>query len=581
MLLPLLFLGAFSAVLYLTVATIVVHVILRREDAYIIEERIQGVVDAVDALGQMQPVQITPPQDLLSRLIANKGRHGQAVVGSPMATAMEVIPKSRMPQWLKRADYNGIVIDQQHLEIRFVEHLRNDQDAVLVAHIPIDQRFLSSAAEAAGLSVFDIHQRTVSEYRAAEGVLGEIVANFVPGSGRPVPVIVTAQDWNTGGRSDFVICRLHLDYEHTLRDLGRMGLHPAAWLMPLLILMASLALIYCAGVVLCMRFGRQLVDSIDVLSQTARRIGKGDFSARVPELGTGQLGDLGESFNDMAGHLCSLHEKEKEQTILEADLRLASEIQAYLTPTKSGAFPGGTVWSTSTPARHVSGDLHDLFHFEGNLIGLLCADISGKGISSALVMAHLQGVAHAHLSSSPRCASPAELARIVNLYLFERFEQRRYATLLYAEVDLLTRRLRYVNAGHCQPLLLHAGQAAPLTGGSLPVGLFADADFADHEIVMPKDSRLLIYTDGVTEALNESGEQYGYERLRAAAILASTLPDAFDIGHFLQKEVSAWSQGRICDDATFVVLSLTEDVEIVSGGSKSTSREANRLSGLK
>jgi serine phosphatase RsbU (regulator of sigma subunit) len=574
MLLTLLFVGAFCTVLYLTLAIVVVHVVLRREGAYIIEKRIQAVVDAGKSLEQLQPVHMRTEHDLLPGASSSKqlSLDHDAVV-SPTVTAGEIIPRSRTPQWLKNADYNGIVIHQQHLEIRSIHRLRNNnEDAVLVGHIPIDKCFLSDAAEAAGLSTVDMHLRRVSEYRATEGLLGEIFANFVPCSGRPIPVIVTAQDWNTGERSDFLICRVRLDYNHTFRALGRMGLRRAAWLMPLLILVVSLALLYSAGLVICVRFARHLVDSIDMLSRAAGKIGEGDLSARVPALGDDQLGDLAASFNEMAGHLSSLREKEKEQTILEADLRLASEVQTYLTPTKPGAFTGGTVWSTSTPARHVSGDLHDLFYLDGHRIGLLCADISGKGISSALVMAHLQGVIHAHLSTPCRRVSPAELARIVNRYLFGRSELSRYATLLYAEVDLLTRKLRYVNAGHCPPLLLHAGQETLLTEGDLPVGMFADAEYADHEIVMPEDSKLIIYTDGVTEALNEAGEQYGYERLRAAASRASTLPNAVDIGRFLEEEVSTWSQGANFDDATFVILSLAGDIKIAPGaiGEKSS-----------
>lgn len=250
---------------------------------------------------------------------------------------------------------------------------------------------------------------------------------------------------------------------------------------------------------------------------------------------------------------------ELEKTIIETDLSLAAQVQAYLTPTKSGNVKGASIWSTSTPARHVSGDLHDLFYFDEHHVGLLCADVSGKGISSALVMAHLQGLTHAHLTvrrDSDGRVSPAQLASYINGGIFGHSELSRYATFFYAEVDIRKRRLVYVNAGHCRPLLVHDGEVSQLTKGDLPVGLFAETNYTEHTVALPEGSKLIIFTDGVTEALNEAGEQYGDERLLAAASIASTLPNARDVGRFLQKEVSFWSKGVHFDDATFVILSL-------------------------
>ena len=563
----LIFLALFSSILYLSLATILLHVVLRREGAYIIEEDIQSVVDVGDARLQVRRVHVTRPNDFLSPWSSKtQERASQDPVESPTLTTAAVMPQAQMPYWLRGVEFNGIVIDHQALEVLSTK-LSSGKDLMLIGRTPIDKRFLSGAIKTAGLSSVDLQLRPVSEYRASEGLLGEILANFVPGTGRPVPVIITARDWNTGEHCDFVVCRVRVDYKHTLSDLGRMGLRPSAWLMPLLTILISLALLYWAGVILCVRFGRRLVDSIDALGRAARRIAKGDLSARVSESGHDQLQELAASFNDMAYQLSSFREKKKAEAILETDLRLASEVQAYLTPTKRGALAGATVWSTSTPARHVSGDLHDLFHFDEHHIGLLCADISGKGISSALVMAHLQGLVHAHLSVSNRRGmrvSPAELASLVNRDLLDRFELSRYATFLYAEVDLRTRMLRFVNAGHCYPLILHDDGINALTEGSLPVGLFADAEYLDYEVVMPENSTLIIHTDGVTDAVNEAGVQYGDKRLRAAAKVAATLANAADVGQFLQKEINVWSEGKNFDDATFVILSLARDVQIAS-----------------
>jgi len=127
------------------------------------------------------------------------------------------------------------------------------------------------------------------------------------------------------------------------------------------------------------------------------------------------------------------------------------------------------------PARIVSGDLYDFFSFSNNEVGLLCADVSGKGMSAALMMAHLQAVAHGRMLTLDQPSarrSPSAFAAMLNRDLCGRFGDNRYATTFYGEYDSGSRLLRYMNAGHCRPIFIsEAGEVTALPNGDLPCHL--------------------------------------------------------------------------------------------------------------
>jgi HAMP domain-containing protein len=160
-------------------------------------------------------------------------------------------------------------------------------------------------------------------YRAEEGIRGEIEANFIPGSRRPVPVVVTARNWQTGQLEDWVVCQVLPSYSRTIEDLGHMGLRTASWVAPFGAISLGLVSAYAFGLFLSLRLAQRIVNVIDGLSHAAHRIGKGDFSVRVSVPEQDQLGILAASFNAMTQDLESLREQEKERAALERDIALA------------------------------------------------------------------------------------------------------------------------------------------------------------------------------------------------------------------------------------------------------------------
>jgi len=135
--------------------------------------------------------------------------------------------------WHETGAFAGIVADQAHLEIRSFRGVeRSGCSAMLTARVALDDSFLKQLLSAAGLQAVDTRPTPLGPYRAEEGIRGEIEANFVPGSRRPIPIVVTARNWQTGQLEDWVLCQVRPSYSGTIEDLGHMGLRTASWVAP-------------------------------------------------------------------------------------------------------------------------------------------------------------------------------------------------------------------------------------------------------------------------------------------------------------------------------------------------------------
>jgi sigma-B regulation protein RsbU (phosphoserine phosphatase) len=220
-----------------------------------------------------------------------------------------------------------------------------------------------------------------------------------------------------------------------------------------------------------------------------------------------------------------------------------------------------TAWGVTTPARIVSGDLYDFFSFSNTEVGLLCADVSGKGMSAALMMAHLQAVAHGRLltlDERDRRPSPDAFVTALNRDLRGRFGDHRYATMFYGEFDSANKVLRYINAGHCPPVLIsETGEATTLREGDVPVGLFPGIEYQERQVTLTSGSWLVVYSDGVTDALNSHGEEFGEERIISCCTSLPKGASAEEICMLLSGSVVEWAAGvEQFDDTTILVLAV-------------------------
>jgi sigma-B regulation protein RsbU (phosphoserine phosphatase) len=340
-----------------------------------------------------------------------------------------------------------------------------------------------------------------------------------------------------------------------------MGLRPASWVAPLGGIAFALGLVYACGLLLSARLSQRIVAVIDGLSHAALRVGKGDFSVRVDVPEQDQLGMLASSFNEMTQDLENLRQQEKQNAVLERDMALAREVQQHLYPQRATILAAASVWGLNAPARIVSGDFYDFLPFSDTEVGLLCVDVSGKGVPAALMMAHLQALVHGRLLAldpAKERPDPGAFVTALNRDLLGRFGNSRYATMFYGEFDSRTMLLRYINAGHCLPLLIsERGEATELPGGDVPIGLFPEVKYQEHYVTLEKGCTVVVYTDGVTDAMNSQGEAFGEERLMSCCASLPKGANAKEICMLLSNKVAEWSAGvEQFDDMTILVLTV-------------------------
>ncbi|HEX4163851.1 MAG TPA: SpoIIE family protein phosphatase [Bryobacteraceae bacterium] len=431
----------------------------------------------------------------------------------------------------------------------------------MLVSIPLAAPVLEQLSKATGLQIVSSEPVLLRSYRDQRGMTGEIEANFVPGSGRAVPIAVSARNWQTGRVEDWVVWQVRRSYVRTAEDLSRMGLRTASWISPFGGITVALVFVYACGLLLSIRLSQRIVAVIDGLSHATQQVGRGDFSVRVAVPEQDQLGLLASSFNEMTRDLEHLREEEKQSAVLERDIVLGHEVQQHLYPRSTPVLSAANVSGVTRPARIVSGDLYDFLSFSDHEVGLLCADVSGKGVSAALMMAHLQALAHGRLlplDQTNARPAPDAFVTALNRDLRGRFGNNRYATMFYGEFDSRSKILRYVNAGHSPPILIsEMGEPAMLSEGDLPVGLFPELQYQELRVTLSQGSALVVYTDGVTDALNLQGEEFGEERLLTCLTSLSKGANAEAICTLLSSQVSKWSAGaEQFDDTTVLVLSV-------------------------
>jgi serine phosphatase RsbU (regulator of sigma subunit) len=551
--------GFFSVASVLLVALFSVallNVIVRRESAYLMEERIKV---AVDNSRRGQPTLLV--QGAACGVLGKSPDSVPALLLNWSQALVSETPEPLVaPSWLNAAFFAGVVRDEGVMEIRsFHAVTRGVCTLTAIQRTPLTPEYLRQLSSDAGLQMSDDNPVMLKPYRAGEGLLGEIEANFVPGSRRPIPIVVVVRNWRTGLLEDWVVCQVRPSYSRTIDDLSHMGLRPASWVTPFGGAGVLLTVVYGCGLFLSVRLSRHIVTVIDALTEAALQVGRGDFSVRVSVPQGDQLAILASSFNDMTAALEGLREQEQKKAALERDVMLAHEVQQYLYPPGAHAVFTATVSGVTSPARIVSGDLYDFFAYTNSEIGLLCADISGKGISAALMMAHLRALLHGRLQPCGdirQRPEPPALVSALNSDCWARFGGHRYATLFYGEFDARTNILRYVNAGHCSPIYLtETGEPIKLAAGDLPVGLFSEVEYQELRVTLPKGSAMIVYTDGVTDALNSHGEDFGENRLMRACRALPMGASADAICELLLSEVLEWSAGvKQHDDTTILVL---------------------------
>jgi len=247
-----------------------------------------------------------------------------------------------------------------------------------------------------------------------------------------------------------------------------------------------------------------------------------------------------------------LHEHLIEKKRLEGQLEVARQVQLELLPAKDPQLEGYDISAYNFPTEEVSGDYYDWVRIYEDQIGLVIADVSGKGVPAALLMAFLRASLRAatHIGYSPHIS----MAK-VNYLLWESIERNQFVTAFYGILDVTNRTLTYTNAGHNPPILLKQnGELRIMDRGSVPLGMFKDTRYHEYYLTTEPGDVLVLYTDGVTEAHNLNGDEFGRDRL-AQAVRQHARLGARELIAALQTEVIEWTEGRgATDDVTFFVI---------------------------
>jgi serine phosphatase RsbU (regulator of sigma subunit) len=275
---------------------------------------------------------------------------------------------------------------------------------------------------------------------------------------------------------------------------------------------------YAVALVLGLLLARSITRSVHALSLGTERLRQGDFDHTIAVRSRDQLGELAESFNHMAQGVKALLREQAEKERLEEELRIARQIQMSLLPAQGAiTVPGIRIAALCLPAAEVGGDYYDLLPLSDTRLGVLVADVSGKGTSAALYMAELKGLV---LSLSRIYPSPARLLAEANRILAANMDTRSFITMTYAVVDVAKGVMRHARAGHNPIIQLEAqsGRTRVLVPAGLGLGMDRGERFEEvlEEVETPlrRGDLFLFFTDGLSEAMNDRSELFGEGRLR-------------------------------------------------------------------
>ena len=334
---------------------------------------------------------------------------------------------------------------------------------------------------------------------------------------------------------------------------------------------AATALLVIGGFFLLIEIGslvtgivmtRTITTAVDSLYGATQHVQEGDLTFRVRLPHRDQLAALGESFNSMMQSVSTLIEEQSRRQKLENELSIAHEVQQQLFPRTLPNLPGMEIEAICRPARVVSGDYYDFIRISPTQLAIALADISGKGISAALLMANVQAALRSDVlryrdgQSGPH-HEPMDTAEIIshlNLHLFRNTSDERYATCFFGVYDAETRQLHYTNAGHLPPIYICGSAVRRLETGGMVVGLFPDVPFSQGAVEIAHGGILVAYSDGLIEPENVYGEEFGMVRLIDVAT-RSRDASSHTIAEAMMHAAEEWSGSpEQADDMTVIVM---------------------------
>jgi len=283
-----------------------------------------------------------------------------------------------------------------------------------------------------------------------------------------------------------------------------------------------------------------ITSAVKTLHRGTRRIAEGDLDTKIVIPSEDELGDLATSFNVMAGAVKKGREEAIARERLERELETARQIQEKLLPHEMPQLPGFEIAGTSLPSQQVGGDYFDFLDMGTGQLGIAIADVSGKGIPAALLMANLQASLHAQVIKK---GSVADVASRMNSLLVKSTDTHMFATFFYGILDQVKSTFTSTNAGHNPPLLFRVdGKIKRLEAGGLVLGFLPDQNYTQQTVKIKLGEVIVLFTDGITEAAGPSSGKisenlFGEERL-IEVVRASLTKSAVEIQAAILQAIS-------------------------------------------
>lgn len=492
-------------------------------------------------------------------------------------------PPAALPRWITCAGFAGLLAYSEgqpgtnapiHLVMRAVAfpQVSRPQWAAVV-DLPFTTAIESRLRDETGIQLGEIGavpigngRITLPRGQALER--REIMPDDVPTLGEGWVAFLDYYDWTTGARGDATVAlQLNIrEIYNRLSEISSTRIYSQALLLLLAFIGVLFVIIQFVALVIGFVLARQITGAVHDLFTGTEHLKNRDFTYQIPVRARDQLGELADSFNVMTGEVTKLLKENADKARMEQEMLAAREIQQKLLPAGPVQLPGLASMAFCEPAREVAGDYYDFLHISDTELGVLIADVSGKGLPAGLYMAQLkvvvQSLARVH-------RSPRDFLIAVNRVVADNIDSKSFITMSYGVINLDRKEMAYARAGHC-PLIHVPGQAPPgmrkasvLTPDGLVVGLKIDDgqlfESMLQEVTIPlqKDDLLVFFTDGISETMNTAFDCYGEARLAKVLEQYSHLPFE-QLRSFIFADLRAFAgEADQHDDMTMVMLKVT------------------------
>ncbi len=480
--------------------------------------------------------------------------------------SITILKPGTAPAWLKDG-FSGLVSDHDKIYLRAVNSFVTPRGpALVVSSVPFDTKLLALVANKLGSltlsSTFDFRgsanaanddrqtDETITRVKVAQQHV--VTAGTVAAPRRSLDWefrfggLIQSTNWETGEPQTNLFLSGSTRLSTVLANLSE---SMSFWSGIIGVVLVGAAILFAVVVLVALLIGvgltRKITYSVANLYKATQFINRGDFTQRIQVREKDQLAALQVSFNSMTDSLQQLIAEQKEKERLQSELEIAHEVQAQLFPGSISGTRSLELFGICRPARIVSGDYYDFLAYGPDQVGIAVGDISGKGISAALLMATIHSAVRAYeqqeLLSAGSVAtygthsrtatvlsrvapSPAHMLWLLNRHLFESTQPEKYATLFLGFYEEAKHQLTYANAGHLPPIVLAKnGTVRRLETGGTVVGLFPDCDYEEETVELYPGDIFIAFSDGITEPENEFGE-FGEDRLLEAIVRYRDLP---------------------------------------------------------